>query len=159
MGAKGNIGLKKYLKALRKGDLELQNERYRGVLESIKITRRALKLQATEYERRLGALNHAHEQAEDAVRRTVSSEKHDDFVEASQLAAKTEHETAERARNSLEDRMNAKIDSGLSHLETKIDSLNISRAGLKGIWVALSVMGGMLLALIPLLIWLAGSKP
>lgn len=47
-----------------------------------------LKLQAKEYERRLAELNHAHAAAVEAQAKTVSREKHEDFVKAYDLNQK-----------------------------------------------------------------------
>lgn len=61
--------------------------------------RENLKLQATEYERRLGELNHAHQQAQEKEREYVSLETHNAYVKSEKDAR---DKAAERADEQFE---------------------------------------------------------
>ncbi len=69
-----------YNEALRKADERFEAERDRRITELRKQSEKALKLQHSEYERRLSALNHAHDQAREVQRTYVTDEKFGDFV-------------------------------------------------------------------------------
>jgi hypothetical protein len=63
--------------------LELSIARLQEQLKSSEV---AKMLQATEYERRLTALNHAHEQALEVQKTTVTADKFEDYVKTESLA-------------------------------------------------------------------------
>jgi chromosome condensin MukBEF ATPase and DNA-binding subunit MukB len=68
---------------LRIRQLELQVTRLQ---EQLKAKQRATELQASEYERRLTALNHAHEQALEVQKTTVTADKFEEYVKTESQA-------------------------------------------------------------------------
>lgn len=76
------------------------------LLSRIKVSqkdqRRALKLQASEYGRRLGELNNAHDRAEDVARRTVSTDKFDEYKTTQDTALKLALERQDDRLGTLE---------------------------------------------------------
>jgi hypothetical protein len=68
---------------IRIRQLELEVARQQ---EKLKAKEKATELQAKEYERRLTALNHAHEQALEVQKTTVTADKFEDYVKTESLA-------------------------------------------------------------------------
>jgi len=81
--------------------------------QSVAAIDKALILQATEYERRLNTLNHAHEQAVEAQARTVPREMFEQYVKE----AREREETLSAAQS-------ATFRAALLGLEAKIDRLD-----------------------------------
>jgi translation initiation factor 2B subunit (eIF-2B alpha/beta/delta family) len=69
--------------------------------------RRALKLQATEYERRLDSLNHAHEQAVETAHTYVTLDKYEDWIKQNASAKDTAFERADEKIEGLKLRIEA----------------------------------------------------
>lgn len=82
---------------------------------------KALSLQATEYERRLDELNHAHAEAKEKESEYVTREKYEDYVRQADIARET-------AFNRLDDR----IRTMEKNLGERIISLDLSRADNRG---------------------------
>jgi len=103
--------------------------------------RRALVLQADEYERRLEALNHAHSQAVEAQARTVPREMFDQYVK--------ETDARERALvNAQSDRFTVAIEA----INSRVDELQNWRSGLEGRLIGVSAVIGIAVVVINIVI-------
>jgi hypothetical protein len=69
--------------------------------------RRALKLQAKEYERRLNSLNHAHEQAVETAHTYVTLDKYEDWIKQNASAKDAAFERADEKIEGLKRRIEA----------------------------------------------------
>ncbi len=99
--------------------------------------RRALELQAAEYERRLDTLNHAHEAAVEAQARTVPREVFDQYVK--------ETEQRERALvNTQNDRFNVAVEA----INARVDELQNWRSGLEGRLIGISAVIGVIVVVV-----------
>ncbi len=92
-----------------------------------KLTHRAYKLQAGEYERRLSELNHAHAEAKAKEAEYVSRDKFEDYIKR-----------ADDARTTAFDRMGERLTTMEHSLNERIDSLDLSRAGHTGRWTGIT---------------------
>jgi hypothetical protein len=118
MPARNGPSDKKYLLALRQGDLKLAKERHKRVWDRLASDAASLKLQATEYERRMNDLNHAHQQAQEVAHTYVTLDKYEQYVEASREALSLALTSINKDMAAMENRT-----------LTAIDSLNLTRAG------------------------------
>ena len=94
-----------------------------------KSLRRALKLQAREYERRLMSLNHSHEQAQETAHTYVTLDKYEDWIKQNASA-----------RDTAFNRADEKIDS----LVNRIDALEKAHNKLIGIVLVLVPLAGVI---------------
>jgi hypothetical protein len=70
-----------------------------------KSIRRALKLQAKEYERRLDGLNHAHEQAQETAHTYVTLDKYEDWIKQNTTGRETAFDRADEKIEALKSRV------------------------------------------------------
>ena len=121
----------------------------RDALESLKALfaaqavndRRALELQAAEYERRLETLNHAHQQAVEAQARTVPREMFDAYVK--------ETEARERA---LVTSQNERFSIAVQSINERVSELQNWRSGLEGRLIGVSAVIGVVVIVINIVI-------
>ena len=99
--------------------------------------RRALELQATEYERRLDALNHAHEQAVEAAAQTVPRELFDQYVK----------ETAAR-EFALVSAQSDRFTVAVEAINARVDELVNWRSGLEGRLIGISAVIGVIVVIV-----------
>jgi len=99
--------------------------------------RRALELQAQEYERRLEDLNHAHAQAVEAQARTVPRELFDAYVK----------ETAAR-EDALVEAQAERFNTAIGALNDRIDGLDRWRSGLEGRMIGVSAVIGVVVVIV-----------
>lgn len=98
---------------------------------------RALNLQAAEYERRLEALNHAHQQAVEAQARTVPRELFDQYVKES--AAREAALVAAQSEKSI---------TAINALNDRVDEVQTWRSGLEGRMIGISIAIGIVVIVI-----------
>jgi hypothetical protein len=103
--------------------------------------RRALELQAVEYERRLEALNHAHEQAVQAQAMTVPREMFDQYVK--------EHATSAAQR---EGALNDKTIASIEALNSRVNELQNWRSGVEGRIIGIAAVIGVVVIVVNLAI-------
>jgi hypothetical protein len=128
-------------RALREQEFRALREALEAVKDAIKAQasadQRALELQATEYERRLETLNHAHQQAVEAQARTVPRELFDQYVK----------ETAARESalvNAQSDRFNVAVEA----INARVDELMNWRSGLEGRLIGVSAVIGVIVVIV-----------
>lgn len=131
--------------AMERALREAEFKAIREALEAVKTLftaqsisdRRALELQAAEYERRLDTLNHAHEAAVEAQARTVPREVFDQYVK--------ETEQRERALvNTQNDRFNVAVEA----INARVDELQNWRSGLEGRLIGISAVIGVIVVVV-----------
>jgi len=110
MSQSGRIGIKKHLLARRKGDLKLIKTQFERVWDRLESDAESLKLQASEYERRLSDLNHAHRDAETKARTYVTLDKYEDFVKSSGETSKIAFERVNAEMLAMESRLMARLE-------------------------------------------------
>jgi hypothetical protein len=124
---------------------EQEYKALREALESVKdlfraestSDRRALELQAGEYERRLDTLNHAHQEAVEAQARTVPREVFDQYVK--ETAAREHALVASQA-----DRFNVAVEA----INGRVDELVNWRSGLEGRLIGISAVIGVIVVVV-----------
>ena len=124
-------------RALREA-LESVKDMFKAQTES---DRRALLLQAEEYERRLETLNHAHAQAVEAQARTVPREVFDQYVK----------ETEQRER-ALVGSQNERFATAVEAINNRADELMNWRSGLEGRLIGVSAVIGVIVVVVNIMI-------
>jgi len=133
--------------AMERALREQEHIALRDALEAIRETfraqvisdRRALELQAREYERRLDTLNHAHEQAVEAQAMTVPRELFDQYVK----------ETGAR-ETAMVGSQNEKFAAAIDAVNARVDDLVTWRSGIEGRLIGITVVVGIVVIVINL---------
>ena len=128
-------------RALREQEFVAMREALESIKELFKqqavSDRRALELQAEEYERRLDTLNHAHQAAVEAQAKTVPREMFDQYVKEQQA--------------SISARVTAQTDkfvTAIDQLNERVDGLVNWRSGLEGRMIGISAVIGVVVIVI-----------
>lgn len=118
--------------------------------QSHRTTARALRLQATEYERRLESLNHAHQQTIETAARTVPREMFEQYVrentsrvELALAAINARHEATDSAQT---ERTNSALGvhrTDIEALNNRVDEMMTWRSGIEGRLIGISVAVGI----------------
>lgn len=113
------------------------------------LTQRALDLQAAEYERRLGDLNHAHELEAQRNAASVSRADFDTYVETT----RREQELAKAGRDAVHDRIESDVRGGARSIDRLVTQIGTVR----GFLALAGTAGGV--ALIGVIYSLLSGKP
>lgn len=111
---------------------KLLDARFGAIDREFGHVQKALELQAKEYERRLDALNHAHERALEVQHTFVSIDKYEDKMEAEEQARKIALERLDERIADLDRNINQKLDDYITKAEARQAEIDQAIASQEG---------------------------